>query len=105
MKRSIKGYEEMTHQGLWYRPTESATLLLISSIEIMDILRVKKAHLPPASSARRRKVTSAASVDDQDGHLDPGLSSSHVFQTPVLEVGCSESTQDKDIAGSLDNEE
>lgn len=104
MKRSIKGYEEMTHQGLWYRPTESV-ILLISSTEIMDILRVKKAHLPPASSARRRKVTSAACVDDQDGHLDPGLSSSNVFQTPVPEVGCSESTQDKDIAGSLDNEE
>ncbi|KAI9574671.1 hypothetical protein HD554DRAFT_2010136 [Boletus coccyginus] len=81
MKRSIKGYEEMTHQ------------------EIMDILRVKKAHLPPASSARRRKVTSAASVDDQEGLPDPGPSSSSVFQTPVPE-----STQDKGIPGSLDDD-
>ena len=104
MKRGIKGYEEMTHQGLWYPPTESVVLLTVS-IEIMDILRVKKAHLPPAPSARRRKVTSAASVDDQDGHVDPGLSSSNVFQTPVPEVGSSESTQDKSIAGSLDNDE
>ncbi|KAF8450523.1 hypothetical protein L210DRAFT_3520708 [Boletus edulis BED1] len=80
MKRSIKGYEEMTHQ------------------EIMDILRVKKAHLPPASSARRRKVTSAASVDDQDGLLDPGPSSSNTFQTSVPE-----GAQDKDITESLDS--
>lgn len=54
MKRSIKGYEDMTHQ------------------EIMDILRVKKAHLPPAAaSIRRRKVTSAASVDDHESVVDP----------------------------------
>lgn len=98
MKRSIKGYEEMTHQGLWYRPATSVTLF-IGFIEIMDILRVKKAHLPPASSARRRKVTSAASVDDQEGLPDPGPSSSSVFQTPVPE-----STQDKGIAGSLDDD-
>ncbi|KAH0839932.1 hypothetical protein J3R83DRAFT_886 [Lanmaoa asiatica] len=88
MKRSIKGYEEMTHQ------------------EIMDILRVKKAHLPPASSARRRKVTSAASVDDQDGLPDPGLASTNIaFQTSVAEVGSSESTQDKDSTESSDDEE
>ncbi|KAL4076126.1 hypothetical protein J3A83DRAFT_4225101 [Scleroderma citrinum] len=56
MKRSIKGYEDMTHQ------------------EIMDILRVKKAHLPPSTaSMRRRKVTSAASVDDHEPVVDPEL--------------------------------
>ncbi|KAI6047456.1 hypothetical protein EDC04DRAFT_2950948 [Pisolithus marmoratus] len=56
MKRSIKGYEDMTHQ------------------EIMDILRVKKAHLPPAVALiRRRKVTSAASVDDHESVIDPDL--------------------------------
>lgn len=71
----------------------------------MDILRVKKAHLPPASSARRRKVTSAASVDDQDGLLDPGPSTSTTFQTTVPEVGCSEGKQDKDSTVSLDDEE
>lgn len=75
------------------------------SIEIMDILRVKKAHLPPASSARRRKVTSAASVDDPDGLLDPGPSSSNAFQTPIPEVGSLEGTRDEDIAGLLDDEE
>lgn len=104
MKRSIKGYEEMTHQGLWYRFTESVALFT-GSIEIMDILRVKKAHLPPASSARRRKVTSAASVDDQDGSLDPGPSTNNVFQMTVPEVGSSESIQDKDSTGSSDDEE
>ncbi|KAH7914403.1 hypothetical protein BJ138DRAFT_1143950 [Hygrophoropsis aurantiaca] len=56
MKRGIKGYEDMTHQ------------------EIMDILRVKKAHLPSNPSAtRKRKVTSAANIDDQDIPLDPEL--------------------------------
>jgi len=77
MKRSIKGYEEMTHH------------------EIMDILRVKKAHLPPVSSTRRRKVISAANVDDQDGLLDPGPSSGSTFQTPVPEAG-SEGGRDQD---------
>lgn len=103
MKRSIKGYEEMTHQGLWYRFAKSVALLT-GSIEIMDILRVKKAHLPPASSARRRKVTSAASVDDQDGLLDPGPSTSNAFQSTVPEIGSSEGTQDRDSTGSLDDE-
>ncbi|EIW82339.1 hypothetical protein CONPUDRAFT_55123 [Coniophora puteana RWD-64-598 SS2] len=49
MKRGIKGFEDMTHQ------------------EIMDILRVKKAHLPPSSaSSRKRKVISAPNIDDGD---------------------------------------
>lgn len=78
---------------------------LLVFVEIMDILRVKKAHLPPVSSTRRRKVTSSASVDDQDGVLDPGPSSNNAFPTPVPEVGDLESTQDKDSAGSLDGEE
>jgi len=53
MKRSVKGFEDMTHQ------------------EIMDILRVKKAQAPaqPATdkakskSRSKRKVTSAAVID------------------------------------------
>jgi len=54
LKRSVKGYETMTHQ------------------EIMDILRIKKAHLPspPAVSARKRKerkVVSAEAIHDNDG--------------------------------------
>ncbi|KAI6130384.1 hypothetical protein EDD16DRAFT_1470765 [Pisolithus croceorrhizus] len=70
MKRSIKGYEDMTHQ------------------EIMDILRVKKAHLPPAvASIRRRKVTSAASVDDLESVIDPDLVKDN---GNILEAGPSE---------------
>lgn len=70
MKRSIKGYEDMTHQ------------------EIMDILRVKKAHLPPAAaSIRRRKVTSAASVDDLESVIDPDLVKD---SGAILEAGPSE---------------
>ncbi|KAF8663432.1 hypothetical protein AX16_001002 [Volvariella volvacea WC 439] len=51
MKRSIKGYEDMTHQ------------------EIMDILRVKKSHLPASGTLRKRKerkVISATTVTDAD---------------------------------------
>ncbi|PPQ64629.1 hypothetical protein CVT24_008366 [Panaeolus cyanescens] len=53
LKRSVKGYEDMTHQ------------------EIMDILRVKKAVLPPlpATSSKKkkeRKVTSAEAVHEPD---------------------------------------
>ncbi|RXW25268.1 hypothetical protein EST38_g638 [Candolleomyces aberdarensis] len=53
MKRSVKGHEEMSHQ------------------EIMDILRVKKSHLPAMSSPSRRsgkksrKITSATTVSDE----------------------------------------
>ncbi|KAJ3525663.1 hypothetical protein NMY22_g10482 [Coprinellus aureogranulatus] len=54
MKRSIKGYEEMTHQ------------------EIVDILRVKKSLAPDASSPeasakerRKRKTTGAGEVPEQ----------------------------------------
>ncbi|KAF9057950.1 hypothetical protein BJ165DRAFT_1334881 [Panaeolus papilionaceus] len=53
LKRGVKGYEDMTHQ------------------EIMDILRVKKAVLPPlpATSLKKkkeRKVTSAEAVHEPD---------------------------------------
>jgi len=50
LKRSIKGFEEMTHQ------------------EIMDILRVKKAQLPapPIASTKKRKITSAVAVAEED---------------------------------------
>ena len=41
----------------------------------MDILRIKKAHLPPPTTTiprkkKERKVTSAAAVDDADGEID-----------------------------------
>ncbi|KAF9534704.1 hypothetical protein CPB83DRAFT_866090 [Crepidotus variabilis] len=53
LKKSVKGYEDMTHQ------------------DIMEILRLKKAHLPtvapPATKKRKeRKVTSAAAVTEFD---------------------------------------
>ncbi|KAF8969444.1 hypothetical protein BDZ97DRAFT_244549 [Flammula alnicola] len=53
LKKGVKGYEDMTHQ------------------EIMDILRIKKAHLPPpvvptAHKKKERKVTSAAAIEEPD---------------------------------------
>ncbi|KAF9569102.1 hypothetical protein CPC08DRAFT_624330 [Agrocybe pediades] len=53
LKKSVKGYEDMTHQ------------------EIMDILRVKKAHLPsppppPAPKRKEKKITSAPLVHETD---------------------------------------
>lgn len=60
LKRSIKGFEEMTHA------------------EIMDILRHKKAQLPvpPITSSKKRKIiTSTASVADSDV-ADGGVGSS-----------------------------
>jgi len=50
LKRSIKGFEEMTHT------------------EIMDILRHKKAQLPvpPITSTKKRKITSTLTVADSD---------------------------------------
>ncbi|KAF9006580.1 hypothetical protein BDQ17DRAFT_1239040 [Cyathus striatus] len=67
MKRSIKGFEDMTHQ------------------EIIDILRVKKAHLPvinPASQSKKRKerkVTSAEAVSEPtDGNGNHGANTNFV---------------------------
>jgi len=54
LKRSVKGHENMTHQ------------------EIMDILRIKKAHLPSPPAAnnmrkkRDRKVVSQEAIHDTD---------------------------------------
>jgi len=60
LKRSIKGFEEMTHQ------------------EIMDILRVKKAQLPapPITSPKKRKITSAVTVADSECDTLPTAGSS-----------------------------
>ncbi|KII94886.1 hypothetical protein PLICRDRAFT_98811 [Plicaturopsis crispa FD-325 SS-3] len=50
MKRSIKGYEDMTHQ------------------EIMDILVVKKSHLPAEGNrGQKRKITSADTIEEDGG--------------------------------------
>lgn len=53
LKKGVKGYEEMTHQ------------------EIMDILRIKKAHLPspPLTAPKKRKerkITSAPAVNESN---------------------------------------
>ncbi|KAF8165542.1 hypothetical protein B0H34DRAFT_647541 [Crassisporium funariophilum] len=53
LKKGVKGFESMTHQ------------------EIMDILRIKKAHLPapippPVRKRKERKVTSAAAIHEKD---------------------------------------
>ncbi|KAI0050208.1 hypothetical protein FA95DRAFT_1640530 [Auriscalpium vulgare] len=48
MKRSVRGYAEMSHA------------------ELMDILRVKKAHLPPT----KQKVVSAEAVEDSEEEVD-----------------------------------
>jgi Myb-like DNA-binding protein REB1 len=70
MKRSIKGYENMTHGG---KHVYSIRVVkeTNSSLEIMDILRVKKAHLPPPTlpstkKRKERRVTSAAAIPDAD---------------------------------------
>ncbi|KAJ8590888.1 hypothetical protein M405DRAFT_851599 [Rhizopogon salebrosus TDB-379] len=84
MKRAIKGYEDMTHQ------------------EIMDILRVKKAQLPPTSAARKRKVTSAAnieeSVESEPGDMGPSASKG----LPEAQNGASDG-QDRDADGSTED--
>ncbi|KAI0774595.1 hypothetical protein C8Q74DRAFT_1199696 [Fomes fomentarius] len=62
MKRSIKGYEEMSHGA-----------------EIMEILKTKKAQSPPPSSGRKKKnkYLSAEAVDDVDDmEIQPQASSS-----------------------------
>ncbi|KDQ64287.1 hypothetical protein JAAARDRAFT_117611 [Jaapia argillacea MUCL 33604] len=55
LKKSVKGYEDMTHA------------------EIMDILREKKAELPPPPASRqKRKTTSAETVADTED-LEPSM--------------------------------
>jgi Myb-like DNA-binding protein REB1 len=70
--------------------------LLILHTEIMDILRVKKAHLPPASAARKRKVTSAANIDEP-ADPEPGDAGPSGTQE-----GASDG-QDRDADGSTDD--
>lgn len=68
MKRGIKGYEDMTHQGLLQIRHHHHRLT--DKTEIMDILRVKKAHLPETTLRKRKKVTSAAAITDADLQRD-----------------------------------
>ncbi|OAX44502.1 hypothetical protein K503DRAFT_764917 [Rhizopogon vinicolor AM-OR11-026] len=79
MKRGIKGYEDMTHQ------------------EIMDILRVKKAHLPPA--ARKRRVTSAAIIEESEpGEAGPSTGKGTREAQNSVSDG-----QDRDADGSTED--
>ncbi|KAH8118743.1 hypothetical protein DFH11DRAFT_1502596 [Phellopilus nigrolimitatus] len=59
LKRSVRGHEDMSHQ------------------EIMDILRVKKAHAPPTPGPVRVRVTSApmVPVEAQAADVDVEMSS------------------------------
>ncbi|EIN10900.1 hypothetical protein PUNSTDRAFT_65638 [Punctularia strigosozonata HHB-11173 SS5] len=66
MKKSIKGWEQMTHA------------------EIMDILRQKKGQPPPPSRRQeRRKITSAAIINDDEDVVDD------MSPTPDRAVGSS----------------
>jgi hypothetical protein len=68
LKRSIKGFEEMTHAGLSHFHISCMVGLSLDLIptEIMDILRHKKAQLPIPSitSTKKRKITSNATIAD-----------------------------------------
>lgn len=71
LKKSVKGYEDMTHQGRFLSLNKPCRPINSFSVDIMEILRVKKAHLPvvaPTSNKKRkeRKVTSAAAVTELD---------------------------------------
>ena len=73
-------YDEAKHQRIRGHDASRSVIRLFCSdcfqlyTEIMDILRVKKAQMPPSStSMRRRKVTSAANVDDHESVVDPEL--------------------------------
>ncbi|KAG5716686.1 DNA-binding protein REB1 [Termitomyces sp. T112] len=79
MKRGIKGWEDMTHQ------------------EIMDILRVRKAHLPPSPPPRkkreRRIISAIAVVEEGLAQLPPnGISGSVVAGAPGSEPAIASSS-------------
>jgi len=84
MKRGIKGYEDMTHQ------------------EIMDILRVKKAHLPPTSAARKRKVTSAANIEES-AEPEPGEAGPSTSKCTQDAQNNASDCQDRDADGSTED--
>ncbi|KXN89584.1 DNA-binding protein REB1 [Leucoagaricus sp. SymC.cos] len=84
MKRSIKGHENMTHSGK----------------QIMDILRVKKAHLPlaPLQTAKKRKerkVTSAAAIPE-GGDVNSSADATRI---------ASENSTDEDSGSESDSDE
>ncbi|RDB22752.1 DNA-binding protein REB1 [Hypsizygus marmoreus] len=83
MKRSIKGFEDMTHQ------------------EIMDILRVKKAQLLPMAplaprKRKERKVISAASVTDDPPGVGTDAGPSTAATPAVQDSSDDETSSDSD---------
>lgn len=68
MKRGIKGHEEMSHTGTFHLVTLGFWCSTARLLEIMEILKTKKSHVPGPSSGRKKKskVTSAEAVVDVD---------------------------------------
>ncbi|PPQ65964.1 hypothetical protein CVT26_010726 [Gymnopilus dilepis] len=89
LKKSVKGYEDMTHQGIAFTSSRlhCRRLTSIYFLEIMDILRIKKAHLPPpppqtTKKKKERKIVSAASVTEpSDPKDDEGAAGSRSSAT------------------------
>jgi len=67
----------------------------------MDILRVKKAHLPPASATRKRKVTSAANVEEP-AEAEPGDAGPSTSKGTQETQNSVSDGQDRDADGSTD---
>jgi len=76
--------------------------VLILDPEIMDILRVKKAQLPPTSAARKRKVTSAANVEES-AELEPGDPGPSTSKGIQETQNSSSDGQDRDADGSTED--
>ncbi|TFY83059.1 hypothetical protein EWM64_g953 [Hericium alpestre] len=88
MKRSIKGHEEMSHE------------------EIMDILLVKKAHLPPQSTRRKQKIVSAEAVEDSDEDLGDAAPATRVVAEPgTADAGSQNNDSSSDSASSSSSDD
>ena len=78
LKRSVQGWEQMSHQGTYYfifQPIRFRSCL--SFTEIVSFLCFKKAQIPPSQpSARKSRVTSArvVPVETNDTAPEPGPS-------------------------------
>jgi hypothetical protein len=100
LKRSIKGFEEMTHAGPFSRLKHIALILPSFSelSEIMDILRHKKAQLPvpPITSTKKRKITSTATIADLDSADAPPEAGSSTGPG-TLALGSAGQTQEENI--------
>lgn len=75
--------------------------------EIMDILRVKKAQLPipPITSPKKRKITSAVNVADSDCDASPTAGSSTGRGTLAQATGVGHGGQNQGAEQSLNTTE